>query len=308
MILTPNQIQEVLQIIERNHLVYTLVNVGVSVLSDYEKKILRNYGIDVSKINQSGTPYDRAYYWGKLSQQLAQQAGNVEYKDFLQYMRKGQYRKLTPQEQQQLDIAKQRSYSHIKSLNDTIKSQFTQLTTEQAQKIRLQREKVVSDEVKQAIIEKKSLSDLGNSIGKRIGDWSINYGRIADTEMQAIYNEGRIAEIQEQYGEDAEIYKRTFEGACRHCISLHLTSGVGSKPVIKPLKEIVGNGSNIGRKVADWKFTVPPEHPYCRCEVEYKDPKTVWSQEEGRFIYPKTDRVRERPRARLVVGDKEFMV
>ena len=57
--------------------------------------------------------------------------------------------------------------------------------------------------------------------------------------------------------------------------------------IVFPLKEIIANGNNIGRKVADWKPTISPTHPYCRCTINYKDPNIDWDAEMHAFVKPK---------------------
>lgn len=307
MLFTANQIQEILDIVDRNHLTYSAFNIGKEVLSDWDRIILKRYGIDVDKIDDGNTSFDRAYYWGRLSQQLSDQAKKVEYKDFLQYMRKGQYIPLSDLEKNMLTVAKRKSYSHIKDLGSKIKNQINGMINEEDSKLRAKREKIIGDEIKTGILERKALTDISNSMAKRMGDWNKDFDRIADTEMQNIFNEGRVAQIIKDYGEDASMYKEVFSGACRHCIRLYLTGGIGSKPIVKKVSEVIENGSNIGRKVADWKFIVGATHPHCRCHPRYLDKNKVWDEEKKEFK-DKEREVVQRKKNKLTVGDKVYWV
>ena len=56
-----------------------------------------------------------------------------------------------------------------------------------------------------------------------------------------------------------------------------------SKPKIFKLRDIIENGNNIGRKVAEWKPTIAPTHPYCRCTLVHKPKNMDWDETTHAF-------------------------
>ena len=106
---------------------------------------------------------------------------------------------------------------------------------------------------------------MASEIGHATGDWERDFLRIAYYVLHNAYNYGRARTIFRDYGEDAEVYFNVLKGACKHCMELYLTDpdDIESPPKIFKLKDVLANGNNIGRKVADWLPTISPIHPYC---------------------------------------------
>lgn len=105
--------------------------------------------------------------------------------------------------------------------------------------------------------------------------------------------------------------KMIWSGNCRHCIRLFLTGGIGSRPKVFKLSELRANGTNIGKKVADWKPTESTVHPFCRCEIKFLPQGWVWDEQEGRFRASKVntdERVHRTSKVRIDVGDRHFEV
>jgi len=128
--------------------------------------------------------------------------------------------------------------------------------------------------------------------------------------MQDIFNRGRAEQIKSDKGSDVLVYKEVYPKACRHCIRLYLTNGVGSQPKLFSLQELEDNGTNIGLKVNDWKPTISPCHPHCRCDLNYLPKDYVWDEEKKRFDVPKnyTPKVARTSKVKITVGDKVFEV
>lgn len=106
--------------------------------------------------------------------------------------------------------------------------------------------------------------------------------------------------------------KLVWSGNCKHCVRLYLTSGIGSEPKIFKLSELIANGSNIGKKVADWKPTLDPIHPYCRCNLMYLSNSLnfKWDIKDKKFntTTTPTPTTRARPKIKAIVGGKEVWV
>ena len=69
MFLNQNQIEELVSIINYQHILFIASNVGISVLSDAEKEILKSFGIDVANLDQI-TLFEQSFRFGVLSQAI----------------------------------------------------------------------------------------------------------------------------------------------------------------------------------------------------------------------------------------------
>jgi len=124
-----------------------------------------------------------------------------------------------------------------------------------------------------AIEDRWSADELSRELADRSGVWVHNWERIARTELQGAYNEGRVYTALEGYGPGARIARLPETGACKHCRRLFLN--VEGLPRIFLIEELAGNGTNVGRKAAAWLPTVWPVHPNCRCDVVTVPPGMV---------------------------------
>jgi hypothetical protein len=299
MIFEQQQIEKLLEIIDLHSSLFITSQMGEDVLSSFDKYILNKFGFDVKNIVQKYPPYFQNFIFGRLTSWLSDnQASRIVYSDFKKHLETGQYFPLTNQEQNLYSIAKKRSYSHIKNLGSKMKETLTTNISEED----------VRRELSESISKRKSIQSIISEWGNKTGNWQRDYGRIAETEMNSIFNLGRATQFKERHGEDVLVFKETFSGACRHCIRLHLTGGIGSKPIVKPVDEIIANGTNIGRKVADWKFTIDSEHPFCRCILKYVLPGMEWNEEKKMFLYPEKyeRKIPRRSKVIITVGDKKF--
>ena len=115
-----------------------------------------------------------------------------------------------------------------------------------------------------------------------------NFDRAIETASQAAFEQGKAAEIERRAvsGNDPLVYKQVQPGACKHCISLYVTKGIGSQPLIFKLSQLRGSGSNIGRKTEDWKATIEPAHPSCRCPLYQLAEGYLWNKETQSFSIP----------------------
>ena len=110
--------------------------------------------------------------------------------------------------------------------------------------------------------------------------WSHDWQRIAETEIQGAYNDGTLTDAVEAYGADALVARVPESGACKSCLSLFL-DGEG-RPIVWPVAELLANGVNVGRRRADWRATIWPMHPRCRCDT-LTVPPGMYVTESGRL-------------------------
>ena len=308
---TPQQVQEILDILEYHFLFTISTNFGVEPLNKQELDHLSSFGINIKEITKDLTQYDKMYLLGKLTGILKEnQVNTLEYSDFLKYIKTGQYQPLSKLEKYQLEIAKRKSYVHLKGLKEKAKQQFESTIIGEEAKLMPRYTETVKEGLITGVEKRKSLQSIVSDLGHKMNEWGHDWGRIVSTEMQDIYNKGRLQEFKEKGGKESLVIKKTYPKACRHCIRLHLTNGIGSKPIIFTIEQLEANGSNIGRKVQDWKATVGPEHPYCRCDIQNVPPGYVWDEEKQDFVIPKDfeRKVERKSKIYIRVGDKEFTV
>lgn len=308
-IFTEKQIESILKEIEFQHLFFIAQNVSVDVLSDEDKKVLSDFGIDWKKLRQPFTPYQQAFYFGRLAAVLGPlKSQQVDYKSLMKYLRQGQFIPLSAAEKRTLSYLETKTYSYIKDLGYKVGTFVSDSMRDEAWARRQFVEEKINTAIKRAVVERDSAASVAREIGKKIGDWTRDLGRIAETEMQNAFEVGKSEVFLETTSPDDKVlYKQVYPGACKHCIRLFLTNGIGSEPKLFSYNELLANGTNVGKRVADWKPVLGTIHPFCRCDLRRKIGKNdVWDEKSGMFVPPKVE-VSE-GEIKIVVGDKTYKV
>lgn len=285
MFFTNEEIQKLLERVSFEIALFGAENIGVDVLSEYEKQVLIEHGIDIDELTDEFTPYEESFLLGRLVALIGEDnTKKIDYDDFRQYIYGSQFLPLSDVEKLTLDMAKRRSYNHIRGLETGIKKDIEGIILDNQMTHRSEYEKIIRNAISRAKFERSSIKSIISEIGNKTGDWQRDLGRIADTEMNTIFQEGISISLLQKYGDDAKVYKDVYEGACRHCIRLYLTGGIGSKPRVFKLGELISNGTNVGRKVNEWKAVVGSTHPWCRCLLRKLPDDYVWNEDEKNFV------------------------
>lgn len=129
---------------------------------------------------------------------------------------------------------------------------------ERQRKIRIIREEVLKE-----MEGGRSPKALAARLSRMTGDMGRNWHRIAMTELQACMNEATFLQAYERRGESAQVARVPESRACTSCRDLFLDAG--GLPKVWNLKELLKNGTNVGKKREDWKATLYPIHPKCAC-------------------------------------------
>ncbi len=106
---------------------------------------------------------------------------------------------------------------------------------------------------------------LAGTLADRTGYYAHNWLRIAQTELQGAHNEGRVIAAVEARGEGALVARVPESGACSAC--LRVFANPDGSPRVFRADELAANGVNVGRSRSDWRATVFPVHPNCRCDT-----------------------------------------
>lgn len=274
--LTPDQISELLKIIDYYQVYFIAEHVGQDILTTEDIEILTNAGIALDELPTHPT-LEEAFQFGILSSALGdKKTKKMSYPQFKKYISHAGFIPLNAIEKQALMSVKRQSYKDIKGLGNKIGSDMHQLIIEGDKAQRLHYEHIIRDEAFQAIKNRESVKELVGRLGNKTQDWTRDFGRIADYIMHSAFDEGRAVEIQKTKGSNARVYKQPYPGACSICIKLYTTEGLGSEPRIFTLAELQGNGTNIGRKAKELKPVVGATHPW-----SITDKRTVILTESG---------------------------
>lgn len=288
MILSPSQINTLLEIIDKNQLVVIGKELGPEFLNEADKQILMKYGIDpYSLYNSTTDTLQMQFQLGMLAEALHQQeVGKITFNQLKDYVSHGDYIPLTAREKATIGAIKNQTFTDLKKLRGNIFQDVNKVLVDNS--IQGQ-SNFIQQELETGYLDKKTVSQISHSIAEKTGDWGRDFDRIVAYNSHAVYEEGKAAMIQRNNpDQDAIVYKTVFEGACAKCISLYLTNGIGSQPRLFKLSELRSNGTNIGRSVKEWKASLGPIHPYCRCLIHELPKGYVWDQQKRDFVLETT--------------------
>lgn len=316
MIFTPEEIQRLFDIIDYRLARIVADVLGGDALKPEDKELLKRNGYDWAKELKKIPPYYQSFLFGRLSGVLTPaQLRSVDYRDFLLFVERNQFKELSTREKAVYNAAATRTYSYIKTmgqrmrdiLSNAISQEDVKLLTEQQRQLELG---TIKKEITEGVLKRRSVQSIISNIGHSLNDWNRDWGRIVETEMQGIYQIGIAETIMSEHGLDALVYKEVFPGACKHCLRLYTTNGSGSKPRLFKLVDLIANGDNIGRKAKDWAPTLQGIHPFCRCQLRYLPKGYVWDEERQIFAPPKDykPKIERRSKVKIYVGDKIFEV
>lgn len=307
--LTPDQVNQVLELLDRQLLFFASKTLGSHVLTDQEKSVLADHGIDYNRVyDQTKDVVQLNFYLGLLSSILSQtQAKNLEYNDLVKYIQSGQHIALSERERATIDSLKMQSMADIRSYRGKIFQDINNVVHNELGNIKSDQQEFIRETILQGTRERKSRREIARHIAKLSGDWSRNFDKSVQYISHTALNEGRAAVIERRYGDQAKVYFQVQGDACDQCIKHYLTSGSGSEPKIFTLKQLQQNGTNIGRKQSEWKPVLSALHPHCRCLATEYIPGTIW--DGSRFVHSKDYKSTvDRPKIRIVFQGKEYLV
>lgn len=311
--LTPNQIQAISDVLNNRISVFVGKSYGKEFLSTQQLEQLQRMGIDLDGMYQlHKDPYFLQYQLGMMSQVLTKlELNRYQFPQFLDAIKKGEYVPLSPRETATLKALKMQSLSSIRSFQGAIFSDVNNVINQSEKKNRTAYEKVIKKELRSGIAKRESYKEIASNLGRLTGDWARRWDRIVQYEGHQAFDEGRAAIIERKSGEEAQVYKITYDGACKHCISLYRTNGQGSEPIVFTLSAIQANGNNIGRKTNDWKPTIGSVHPFCRCTLFHLEKGKIWNSDKKDFVWDESKPIEsslKRPKIKLSIGKTEHLI
>lgn len=254
--LTPEQIQRIRQIISDHHWAFVANNVGpgsvpVAILEDLKAKGLVDASVEFPK---------EAFTYGKALSSDPRVAG-MSLDEYRKWNR-NQPTPLSEPEQRAVEFASIRAAEHITGIGERMRQQVVNAVVDNIQ-------------------TRGTSGQLKSTLASMSQDWNRNWNRVAVTEKHNAMQQGQASHIASTSGRDALVSKRPMPDACPHCKRLHL--GPDGQPRIFKLSDLEANGSNVGRKAADWLPTVGTVHPHCQC-VLIEVPDGWGYNEDGELV------------------------
>jgi hypothetical protein len=289
MIFNRAQIQDMLLILKRYELIFIAGQIGLDFLTQYEKDILISSGIDVEKYKNKKGVIEHAFLFGILSEVIGDsRAKKMSYSQFQKFLNSGNFIPLTDEENFSLQNVKDRAYNDISGLGNRMRNSLSNSVLRNNQQQSLLVQKIIRGKAIKSIELRSGARTLASELSNLTKDWEVDWLRIAYYLTHESYNSGRAQSILKEYGADSEVYFDVYPGACKKCKELYLKDPEddNSEPIVFKLSEIIANGNNIGRKVADWLATISPTHPYCRCTINHKKDGFAWDAELRAFTKP----------------------
>lgn len=273
-----------IEVVNRYHLFFIYENVGTDLLSDPEKDVLRNMGIDIDLFERQPNYIEYAFRFGLLAEALGdERTKDMNFYQLKKFISSGKFIPLNQTELNALQIIKRQAYHDIKGLGNRISTDMQTTIIEADRKLRSQYEKTIEEQATIAVTERESVKQLVSRIGHKTEDWSRDFIRISDYIMHDAYDNGRAMSIMKTYGEKALVYKLPKFQACESCVALYM---IGDTPRIFELQTLMSNGSNIGVPKKEWKAVISPVHPHCRCVLNRVPLGYKWNVETKMFDIP----------------------
>lgn len=299
--LSPNELQDILSILDRQFSIFTTTHLGPDYLSSQDKKILKDAGLKVDELYSAvKDPVYLNVQLGMLSQLIGEnRSKRLKYPDFRRMIERGDHIKLNARERASLESVKMQSLADIRRMKGNIFSDINNIVNQ---------ESFIRTEISEGIRRREGVKSIVQNIGRKSGDWSRDFSKMVEYISHRALTEGRVSIMKRKGGGDQKIYFDVYPGACSHCVKHYLTGGIGSRPRVFTISELEANGTNIGRKQKDWKPTFSPLHPFCRCNAHEYEEGSTWDEKEKRWVQPKYERKVDRPTIKVTVGEKIYEV
>lgn len=315
MLFTAVEIQRILSNVDFTIAKLVAETLGKDYLTRDDIDLLKKRGVDLVKLIPKFPSHLQAFLFGRVSAAIGTKGSSrMTYSEFTKFLANmGAFAPKTP-EMEFYRVAANKTYTHIKGLGERLKNdvrasiaseELNFLAATEAAKA----EKTLHDEILDGTFERRAVKKITSNIAHQMNDWGRDWGRIVETECQDVFNLGRAQFIMSN-DPDPKVYFDVYPGACRHCIRLYLTGGIGSKPRVFNLLDLLANGTNYGVKSKDWKATIHPVHPFCRCDLRELPPGYEWDEETHQFS-PRKDyerQVERKGKVRITIGDREYTV
>ena len=261
MLLTPDQIREIKEIIQDYHNAFILSAISPKVLAPEIIERLKKLGLHDIRIESVRD----AYLFGQLLAHLENPAiAMMTYAQFRDHIKRNPI-PLTPVEHQAVDMAQMQAGQYCKGLGNRVDVTTGQTLINADNALRVQMHNIIRTNTAESIARRESTQELKSKLGWATGDWSRDWKRIANTELQQAMNTAQADYYKKKHGAEVRISRVPAHDACDRCKDLFL--GLDGKPKIFVLSDLEANGTNVGRKAKDWLPVVGTVHANCACST-----------------------------------------
>ena len=258
-IVNKKTLEKIKRIIEKNYNYMLLTTMGNTVFTDDELDELRAQGLDISNeesllsmVYHNNILNDLVDSKGptNISQMRAQQ-GNTKATNF----HKAAEEHLNENYRHLVDKHKADVLSRIEGI---IRNANNDFRSDELNNRR--RAEIVSQ-----LTRESSVGKLKQSLRDLSGDFNRNFERIAVTETANAIGMGSVDRVlddnEDKSAEEIYVYRIPVnDGAlCKHCRKFYLDED--QTPAVYRLATLLSNGSNYGKKTADWNAVAGATHP-----------------------------------------------
>jgi hypothetical protein len=260
-LLTPEDLQEIRQIIEDHHDAFSVNTIGPETVPPDVLARLQDAGL----VDVQVESIKDAYVYGQLLAMMqSEKIANMSYAEFKQHLRRNPV-PLSAAEIHAIQMAQQNAGMYCRGLGNRVSNATGGILIEADARLRARTEGIIRDATAFNIARRETISQLRSDLGWATGDWKRDWHRIAVTEKQNAMQQGVADHYRSEYGGDVLVAKRAMPDACKHCKRLH--NGPDGQPRIFKLRDLENNGTNVGRRAADWLPVVGTVHPNCQCQL-----------------------------------------
>jgi hypothetical protein len=261
MLLTAEQLHEIRGIIADHHQAFIVNAISPSAVAPDVLNRLKAKGLVSVKVSS----IEDAYLYGHVLAMMEDpKFSGMSYQEFKRHVQKNPI-PLNDIERQAVQFAQLQGAQHVRGLGNKVDVATGTLMIEADAKQRAELKEMIRTKTAENIAKRESLKKLKSEMGWASRDWTRDLHRIANTEKQNAMQRGVADHYGKRYGADVRVAKRAMPDACKHCKRLH--NGPDGHPRIFKLSELEANGTNVGRKAADWLPVVGTVHPHCQCQM-----------------------------------------
>lgn len=258
MALTASQMRQIKKIIEEHMNVIMKITIGDTQVSP---QILKKFGVPKSISNL----ITDSYKYGKLTTVANKNLAKMSPQEVNDMLKK---LKVSTRQQKSIEYMKAKTQLSIDNLTQRMTSAVLTSALQNQLGMYQAIDKVVPNAIKEGTDRYKVIQQLR----ELTNDWERDWHRVAHTEMWDAKVQGEANAIIDnespvsKKGRDTTVFKRPAPNACNKCKQLYLESD-GITPRLFKITDLQANGSNYGKKQADWKPTLGILHPNCMCPL-----------------------------------------
>ena len=258
MLLTPEQLYEIQQIIADHHTAFAINTISTDIVPKEVLDRLKAKGL----IHQTFNSIGESYTYGQLLGTLENKGvASMNYGEFKNHLRNNPI-PLTESERGAMQMASLNAGQYCRGLGNKVDVATGATLIEADRELRARFEGDIRTATEENIAKRQTVEQLKSDLGWATKDWARDLKRIAVTEKVTAMNQGTADHFRKRYGPDTLVAKRAMPDACPHCQRLY--NGPNGPRVFK-LSTLEGNGTNVGRKANDWVAVIGATHPNCQC-------------------------------------------